>query len=87
MKNTEKAAYIKGLMEGLELNPDAKETKVLNSVVELLNELSATVEKLQNEIIDMNNLIDEIDEDLSNLSDEMFGDEDGECSCGHSHDD
>ena len=54
MTNSERASYIRGLMDGLELDPNAKETKVLNAIVELLDDLCVTV--------------DEIDENMAELS-------------------
>lgn len=38
MTNSEKAAYIRGLMEGMDLDPNAKETKLFNAIVDLLDE-------------------------------------------------
>ena len=38
MTNSERASYIRGLMDGLELDPAAKETKVFNAMVELLDD-------------------------------------------------
>ena len=35
MTNSEKAAYIRGLMEGMDLDPNAKETKLFNAIVDL----------------------------------------------------
>lgn len=74
MTNSERASYIRGLMDGLELDPNAKETKVLNAIVELLDDLCVTV--------------DEIDEDLGDLEEEYYGLDDDECGCGcgHHHD-
>ena len=46
MTNSERASYIRGLMDGLELDPSAKETKVLNAIVELLDDLCLSVEEL-----------------------------------------
>ena len=34
MTNSEKAAYIRGLMEGMDLDPNAKETKLFNAIVD-----------------------------------------------------
>ncbi len=38
MTNSEKAAYIRGLMEGMDLDPNAKETKLFNAIVDLLDD-------------------------------------------------
>ena len=39
MTNSERASYIRGLMDGLDLDPNAAETKGLNAIVELLYDL------------------------------------------------
>ncbi len=61
-KLTEKAAYIKGLAEGLELDQTTKEGKVLAALLDLVDELTADVAEIHNDI-------DEIDEDLNDLTD------------------
>ena len=40
------------LMDGLELDPNAKETKVLNAIVELLDDLCLSVEELDEQAVD-----------------------------------
>ena len=47
MKITEKAAYIKGLAEGLELDPKDKLTKVVKSLIDLVQEMSETITELE----------------------------------------
>ena len=81
MTNSERASYIRGLMDGLELDPSAKETKVLNAIVELLDDLCLSVEELDE---GLDELAEQVEEDYYEL------DEDDECSCGcghHHHDD
>lgn len=90
MTNSERAAYIRGLMEGLELDPAAKETKVLNAMLELLDDLCVSVEELEDGFDLLSEQVDEIDEDLGSVEEEFYGldDEDGcDCGCGHHHDD
>lgn len=84
MTNSERASYIRGLMEGLELDPKAKETKVFNAMIELLDDLCASVEELEDGFDTLSEEIDEIDEDLGELEELMY--EDCDCGCGD-HDD
>jgi len=86
MTNSERASYIRGLMEGLELDPKAKETKVLNAMVELLDDLCVSVEELEDGFELLSEQVDEIDEDLGNVEEDFYGLED-DCGCGHHHDD
>ena len=41
MKNSERAAYLRGLFEGMELDPEKKETKLFSAVIDLLDDLAA----------------------------------------------
>lgn len=90
MTNSERAAYIRGLMEGLELDPAAKETKVLNAMLELLDDLCVSVEELEDGYDLLSEQVDEIDEDLGAVEEEFYGLDDEDecgCGCGHHHDD
>ncbi len=90
MTNSERASYIRGLMDGLGLDPEAKETKIFNAMVELLDDLAVSVEELEDEYAELGQQVDEIDEDLGSLESEYYGLEDDECcgcGCGHHHHD
>lgn len=84
MKITEKAAYIKGLLEGLELDPQDKQTKVLKALVDLVNEMAEEVSELEQCYDDVCDQIDAIDEDLSGVEDLLYEDfeDDESCNCG-----
>ena len=84
MTNSERASYIRGLMDGLELDPTAKETKVLNAMVELLDDLCLSVEELEDGFAELSEQVDEIDEDLGNVEEDFYELEGG-CSCHHHH--
>ena len=60
MTLTEKAAYIKGLAEGLDLDESSKEGKIIAALLDLCTEMAA-------EIADIKEDIDEIDDDLNYL--------------------
>lgn len=87
MTNSERASYIRGLMEGLELDPKAKETKVLNAMVELLDDLCVSMEELEDRFDELSGQVDEIDEDLGSLEEDYYDLDDDDCGCGHHHDD
>ena len=62
MTNSEKAAYIRGLMEGMDLDPNAKETKLFNAIVDLLDDLSLSVEEMEDAYDELSGQVDEIDD-------------------------
>ena len=47
MTNLERVAYIRGLVEGLELEADKKEVKVIHAIITLLEELSLSIADLE----------------------------------------
>ena len=75
MKTSEKVAFIKGLMEGLALDASKPETKVLNLMAEVLEELAASNNALIEENIKLKEYIEEIDEDLGNLEEIVYTDD------------
>ena len=83
MTNSERAAYIRGLMDGLELDPKAKETKLFNAIVDLLDDLCLSMEEMEDAYDELCGQVDEIDEDLGELEEEFyeFDDEDFDCDC------
>lgn len=80
MTSQEKVAYLKGLMAGLELDPEKKETKVLNAIADVLDDIVHDMLDIEDDIIDIGDQIDGIDEDLTSLEDDFYDDEedDGE---------
>ena len=79
MTNSEKAAYIRGLMEGMDLDPNAKETKLFNAIVDLLDDLSLSVEEMEDAYDELSGQVDEIDEDLGELEEEFYDIDEDEC--------
>ncbi len=88
MELSEKAAYIKGLMDGLELDRNDKQTKVIKALVDLVQEMAEQIGELEQSYDDVCDQIDALDEDLSGvedlLYDEYADDEDDNegCDCG-----
>lgn len=76
MTNTEKVAYIRGLTEGLELDTDKKEVKVLNAIIDLLDDIALTLADIEADHEELADQLDAVDEDLGTLEEEFYGDED-----------
>lgn len=75
MSLTEKAAYLRGLYDGMEMNEvDSKEAKLLGALIDVVQELAAHV--TENEA-SLSALADEVD-DLSEILDDSFDNEDEE---------
>ena len=79
MKTSEKVAFIKGLMEGLAMDAAKPETKILNYMVEVLEELASSNNALIEENIKLRDYIEELDEDLGMVEELIYSeDEDDE---------
>ena len=69
MTISEKAAYLKGLMEGLKLDTEAAEGKMISAMVELLGDMAKKVTDIEDTTIAISDELDEIEEDLDAIED------------------
>lgn len=75
----EKVSYLKGLSDGLGLSQDTKEGKVLIAIIDLLDDMAeelATLNEVQEEL---DEYVDAIDQDLEQLEDEIYEDDEDDC--------
>lgn len=78
MTTSEKAAYLKGLMDGLNLDTDKPEGKMIASIVELLGDVTTTLANVQETTIAISDELDEIEEDLDAIEDFILADDEDE---------
>ena len=83
MNLTERIAYIRGLAEGLKLDESKDEVKVIKAIIDLLEDMAYDVVDLEDVVDDVCNQVDEIDEDLAEVEEELYGDD----STGRYYDD
>jgi len=76
MTISEKAAYLKGLMDGLELDTEKAEGKMISAIVELLGDISKKVTDIEDTTIAISDELDEIEEDLDAIEDYILDEED-----------
>lgn len=76
----EKVAYIKGLAEGLELDSETKEGKILAAVIDVLGDITEEICDIEDGCDAMLEQIDAVDEDLSAVEELIYDDED-DCDC------
>lgn len=96
MTLTEKAAYLKGLAEGMNLS-ESNNDKLIKAIIETideitlsiedievdLDELEARVEEIDEDLAEVEDLVEELDEDLGMVEEDIYGDEccDDDCDC------
>ena len=82
MTVTEKAAYLRGLMEGLDLDEKKDETKIFKAMLDVIDDLSLTVSDLEDELALVTEQLDAVDEDLDELEGFVYDDDDyDDCDC------
>ena len=69
MTLSEKSAYLKGLMDGLKLNTETDEGKMIAAIVELLGDVTKTLGDVQETTIAISDELDEIEDDLDAIED------------------
>ena len=92
MTISEKAAYLKGLMDGLNLDTDKAEGKMIAAMVELLGDVTKRLTDVEETTIAISDELDEIEDDLDAIEDfimdededyddDDFEDDDEDCDC------
>ena len=76
MTISEKSAYLKGLMDGLNLNTETNEGKMIAAIVDLLGDVTRRLADVEETTIDISDELDEIEEDLDAIEDYILDDED-----------
>ena len=75
----EKAAYLKGLIDGLGIDESTKEGKVIKAMSELLSEMAETVDSIDEDVTHAYDQINDLSDELEDLEADLYEeDEDGE---------
>ena len=80
MTLNEKASYIKGLVEGMELDTAKGQGKVIAALLDLVSDMAVTIEELEEEIDTLYDYCEELDEDLGEVE-TVLVDDDCDCDC------
>ncbi len=75
MTINEKAAYIKGLAAGLNLDENTAEGKVLTELMNLVADIATEIADIRDDATQLRDYVEELDEDLSYVEDDLFGDD------------
>ena len=78
MTISEKSAYLKGLMDGLKLNTESDEGKMIAAIVDMLGDLARKVTDIEETTIAISDELDEIEEDLDAIEDFIMDEDDDE---------
>ncbi|MGM9590905.1 MAG: CD1247 N-terminal domain-containing protein [Faecousia sp.] len=75
MTISEKAAYLKGLMDGLPLNTETDNGKMIAAIVDLLGDMAKRITDIEETTIAISDELDEIEEDLDAIEDFILDEE------------
>jgi DNA-directed RNA polymerase subunit delta len=70
-----KLGYLRGLAEGLGIDDETKEGKVIRQMILLLDDIGRSLEELNENYDELFSYVEAIDEDLSDLEDELLEDD------------
>ncbi len=76
MTISEKSAYLKGLMDGMKLDTESNEGKMIAAIVDLLGDMTKKVTDIEDTTIAISDELDEIEEDLDAIEDFILDEED-----------
>ena len=71
-----KAAYIRGLMTGMDFDADSKNGKVIAAMMDLLEEMAAQVTEHDNALDQVYDELETLDQDLDDVVSDIYADED-----------
>ena len=74
----EKAAYLKGLIDGLGIDESTKEGKVIKAMSELLSEMADAVDGIDEDVTRAYDQINDLSEELEDLEADLYEDDDAD---------
>lgn len=72
MEILEKVAYMKGLAEGLGLDANAKEVKLLNVMMDLLDDIALELQDIRDEQSELEEGLDAVSDDLADVESRFY---------------
>ena len=76
MEITEKVAYLKGLMEGMKIDTETNEGKILSAMVDILEDIGLELEDLWNAQGELEDGLDVVSDDLEDIEDIVYDEDD-----------
>ena len=90
MEIKERVSHLKGLVEGMEYDLSTKEGNIISEIMDILEDMAYELEGVNEDIETLYDYADELDADLGDVEEELYGefdDEDyddecdGDCDC------
>lgn len=84
---SEKVAYLKGLAEGLALDTESKEGKLIAAIIDVLDEMADEMAEMQDEMLDIEDGLDAVSDDLSEVEECLLNEDEDEWDYDDDEDD
>ena len=72
MEISEKVAYLKGLAEGLNLDTESKEGKLIAAIIDVLDDMAEKFADVEDELCDVEDGLDAVSDDLSDVEETLY---------------
>ena len=77
-KLTDRISFLKGMAAGMKLNMDKDANKLMLEMLTVMGEMAEEMAAMTEAHNDLNEYVESIDDDLAELEETLFGEEDGE---------
>ena len=77
-KLTDRISFLKGMAAGMKLNMDKDSNKLMLEMLTVMGEMAEEMAAMTEAHNDLNEYVESIDDDLADLEETLFGEEDGE---------
>ena len=77
-KLTDRISYLKGMAAGMKLNMEKDANKLMLEMLTVMGEMAEEMAAMTEAHNDLNEYVESIDDDLADLEETLFGEEDGE---------
>ena len=71
-KIKQRVAYLQGLSQGLNIHLHSAEGKLLINIIDVLNDMADEINNIQMEQADLETYVESMDEDLTDLEEEVY---------------
>ncbi|MBQ9384884.1 MAG: hypothetical protein IJT87_11675 [Ruminiclostridium sp.] len=75
MTIAEKVSYIRGLAEGMKLNTETAEGKILAAIIDVLGDIAINIEDIDSDLADVSDVVTDLEESVMDLEDEVYGED------------
>jgi len=76
MEIIERVAYLKGMAEGMKLDTETNEGKLLAAILDVLEDIALEIEDVEDELAELSDGLDVVSDDLEDVEDLIFDEDD-----------